>query len=342
MSSPRYTLRVSVKVLGKEPIKGLEAEPSIAVGSVTITVKQRWPLLILLARDFASEAEAEAFLPQVKGGLWNIAIEHNIAFRPYFERRTITRSKDAEQAARNLAKSFGQPITEPIEPVHGLTEEEGYTIFQNDENIRYLAMGEAIAYVSTGWENASKTLAEGVQNARPLTEEQDIDLAVAIDLYLASFYEISIRARFLTLVTCLEVLAPVTKRHATVVQTLSDFKKHVEAQLAGATEVEERDALQALLREIEFKKETSIRRRVRRLVLSEAPLTKDAAAMLAKKVVEAYDLRGAVVHTGAVNTPALHEAHETVLDAVKLLLRARLGLAKRPPDESVTAMAMEE
>jgi hypothetical protein len=81
---PRFTLRVSVKVLGKEPIKGLEGEPSIAVGQITVTVKQRWPFLILLARDFASEAEAEAeaFLTQIKGGLWNIAIEHNIAFTP--------------------------------------------------------------------------------------------------------------------------------------------------------------------------------------------------------------------------------------------------------------------
>jgi len=72
-----------------------------------VTVKQRGPFLILLARDFASEAEAETFLPQMKGGLWNIAIEHNIAFKPCFERRTITRSGDPEQAARNLPSHSG-------------------------------------------------------------------------------------------------------------------------------------------------------------------------------------------------------------------------------------------
>jgi len=323
MNPPRYTLRVSLKVLGKEPIKGLEAEPSITVGQITVTVKQRWPFLILMAGDFDSEAEAEAFLPQIKRGLWNIAIEHNIAFSPYFERRSITRPAD-----RNLAQSFGLP--EPAEPVpvHGLTEEEGYTIFRSGENIRYLAIGDAHLSVSTGWDSVSTTLAEGIRNARQGTKGQDMALATAIDLYLAHFYETSIRARFLTLMMCLEVLAPITERHAIAVQVLSEFERKVKVQVE-ALQGEERDALESLLREIDFKKETSIRRRVRSLVLAEAPLANDAGMGLAKKVVEAYDLRGSVVHTGAVNSRALYQANESALKAVKILLRARLGLAEQ-------------
>jgi len=109
-------------------------------------------------------------------------------------------------------------------------------------------------------------------------------------------------------------------------------KRQVQVQLAETMEEEERDALEALLREIDFKKETAIRRRVRSLVLAEAPLAKDSRMCLARKVVKAYDLRGSVVHTGAVDLQALNEANETALKAVKLLLRARLGLAERPPD----------
>jgi len=131
---------------------------------------------------------------------------------------------------------------------------------------------------------------------------------------------------------CLEVLAPIAEKHTIAVQALSEFKTKVEAQLAEAMEEEERDALTALLREIDFKKETSVRRRVRSLVLAEAPLTQDARDDLAKQVVDAYDLRGSIVHTGAVDSKALNEASETTLKAVKLLLRARLGLAERPPD----------
>jgi Apea-like HEPN len=88
-----------------------------------------------------------------------------------------------------------------------------------------------------------------------------------------------------------------------------------------------------LLQEINFKKEKSISRRVESLVFAEAPLVKDARISLAKKVKKAYDLRSRLVHSRAVDSQALNEANETTLKAVKLLLRARLGLAEQPPDE---------
>jgi hypothetical protein len=82
------------------------------------------------------------------------------------------------------------------------------------------------------------------------------------------------------------------------------------------------------MREMDFRKETSIRRRVRRLVLDEAPLGEPDRQALAKKVVNAYDLRGAVIHAGAGDPQAMSEAHDTVLQAAKLILRARLGLGE--------------
>src|SRR5262245_34063315 len=208
MNPPRYTLRVSLNVLGQEPIKGLEAEPSITVGQITVTVKQRRDLLILLAGDFDSEAEAEAFLPQIKTGLWNIAIEHNIAFVPHFERRRIRQQADPEQAARN---HFGVLIG-PVKPAYGFSEEQGYTIFRSEENICYFSAGDVHVSLTTGWDSVSKTLAEAIRNARQGTNGQEA-LSTAVDLYLAHFYETSIRARFLTLIMCLEVLAPRPKRH---------------------------------------------------------------------------------------------------------------------------------
>lgn len=329
MSRPRYTLRVSVKVHGTMPITGLEKEPTITVGQRTVTVKQRSQYLILLARDFNSEAEAEAFLDQIKAGLWNLAIEYNIAFDADFQRRTIQRPDHPEQAARNVARSFGLPIEEPVQPLQGLSDEQGYTIFQSDENIRFFAFGTVIAYESTGWENAREALAEGIRNARLRTDGQDIAFATAMDLYLSSFYETTIRARFLTLMMCLEVLAPVTQRHPAAVRALCELNGLVDAQVKNENDEEARDALDALLREIDFKKETSIRRRVRRLILDEAPLGQDANEARAKAVVEAYDLRGTMVHTGVVESDRLREANNTALQAVKLILRARLGLSSR-------------
>ncbi len=330
MPASRYTLRVSVKTLGKEPISGLDSEPSIGIGSIRITVKQRASHLVLQAGDFDSEGDAENFLQQIKGGLWNLALEHNIAFVPYFGRRDLTRPEDPEAAARNLARSFGTPVEEPVRPLHGLTDEAGYTIFASDENIRFLAFGGAEMSVSTGWDAVARTLTAGIQQSRPGADHQDTGLATAVDLYLTHFYETSIRARFLTLMMVLEVLAPVTERHPAAVQLLADFQESIDLQVDGAADTETRDALEALRREIGFRKETSIRRRVRRLVLDLASLDEQSRQALAKKVVAAYDLRGTVVHTGAVDSQALSEANDFALQTVKLILRARLGLSASP------------
>jgi hypothetical protein len=328
ITPPGYTLRVSVKTLGIAPVAGLEAEPTIDIGPIHVTVRQRGRFLVFSAGDFASETDAEAFLPKLKGGLWNLAIEHNIAFIPFFERRDITRPEDSYAAARNLAQTFGMTVEEPVQPVHGLTEEEGYAIFRSDENVRFLGMGEPTLHVSTGWPNVARTLTAGIDQVRPRVDEADPNLATAIDLYLSSFYESSVRARFLTLVMALEVLAPVTQKHRAAVQLLIDLQNSIDTRLADEANPDARDALEALRRETDFRKETSIRRRIRQLVLQDAPLSDVDREALAKRVVAAYDLRGSVVHTGGVDPNALAEATETALLTVKLLLRSRLGLVE--------------
>jgi hypothetical protein len=221
--------------------------------------------------------------------------------------------------------------------VHGLTEDEGYTIFPTGENIRFLALEVGHAYGSSGWDAVSQTLAEGLQKAQYRPEGQHTTLATAIDLYLAHFYERSIRARFLTLIMCLEVLAPVTERHPASVRALTDFRNRVKAQLIDVKDAEERDALKELLNEIGYKKEKSISRRLRSLVIAEAPLAQRDREDFAEKVVRAYKLRSTVVHPGAVDLNKLHVACSTALEAVKLLLRARLGLADQQSEEPEAA-----
>lgn len=325
-----FTLRVSVKTLGEAPVVGLESEQAIDIGLIRVRVKQRERFLILSAGDFASETDAEAFLPRLKGGLWNLAIEHNIAFTPFFERRHITRPEDPYVAARNLAKSFDMTVEQPVEPVHGLTDEEGYTVFRSDESIRFLGVVEGTGHTSTGWVDVARTLTIGIENIRLPADETDANLATAIDLYLSSFYESSIRARLLTLVMALEVLAPVTEKHPAAVQLLAHFLETIDVRLSGEANPEARDALEALRREADFRKDTSIRRRIRQLVLQEAPMSELDRETLAKRVVAAYDLRSSVVHTGTLDPQALAAAYDTAQHAVKLLLRRRLGLAGAP------------
>lgn len=319
LPAEKWTLRLSVLLLEEKSVLGLEAEPTFKAGPVKITAKLRSGHFVLEANDFDSEATALAYASQLMVGLWNLAIDRHISFVPYFEQRRITRAADPEQAGRNLSSQFDLPYTGPV---HGLTEEAGITVYRSDEHIRFVSMS-GTGYSTSPWALVEQALGEGIRlgaTCGPLSS----DLETALDLYLAHLSETSIRARFLTLIMALEVLSPVTEKHPVAVALLSDFADRVQAKLDDASDADTRDALQALTREIGFRKETSIRRRVRQLILDIAPLPDSESQEFAREVVHAYDLRGALTHTGHVDDLALGNAYAVALKATKMVLKARL------------------
>jgi len=117
MSNQGLTLRVAVETLNKEPFAGLESESGFQVGSVRVSITQRSGYLVFKAGDFVTEEEAASFLPRLKAGLWNLALEYNIAFIPDFEQRVITRSVDPESVGRNIAESFGLSDLGPVHKI---------------------------------------------------------------------------------------------------------------------------------------------------------------------------------------------------------------------------------
>ena len=328
MSAPRYTLRLSVKVLDPLSISDFGSEQTIVEGNIRVTAKLIGPYLVLHATGFESEAAAQAYLPRLKSGLWSLALVQHIAFTPNFERQRITPAPDPYAAGRNLAQAFGMAIEGPFQPVHGLIDEEGYAIFKAGEYVRSLLFGNASGHVVHQVDAVKKALSNGIASPQPAADAADERLATALDLYLSHFYESSIRARFLTLVTVLEVLAPVTEKHPAAVRLAVALHRKIDGLLMTEVDSEARDALEALRREIDFRKETAIRRRIRSLVLDEPALGDIQERQdLARRTVKAYDLRSALTHTGAIAEVALNGAFETIQVVVQQLLRGRLGLA---------------
>ena len=100
----------------------------------------------------------------------------------------------------------------------------------------------------------------------------------------------------------------------------------INKRLLEDTDEEEQFALESLQREFYFRRETSIRRRVRELVKTGVGLAYADRNQLAREVVRAYDLRGKIVHTGVASDDDVYTAHDTIFHTVKALLRGRLGL----------------
>jgi len=135
-----------------------------------------------------------------------------------------------------------------------------------------------------------------------------------------------VRAKLLTLMMILEVLAPEMSKHAAAIEMLQKLQADIGTRLEACEDKEEQFALESLLRELDFRKEKSIRRRVRELVRHGVGLQDADREQMESDVVDAYDLRGQLVHTGFADENAINKAHEVVLRATKALLRGRLGL----------------
>lgn len=320
MTSEKWTLSLSVRLLSEDAITGLSPESKFEVGAIHVTVLERHGHLVLQARDFESEEAALAFVPRLKASLWNLTLQQGIAFVPFFEQRRITPTDDPEESGRKFSEQPGQTHSGPI---HGLTEDEGIAVYKTGETIIFASMHGRMRTL-TPWALAERVLCEGARIDNSAFDGEYPALYTALDLYLAHLSETSMRARFLTLVMALEVLSPVTEKHAEVIALLESFSAEAKARLSTELDENVRDAIETLVRDLAFRKETSIRRRVRQLILDTAPIPEPERANLARCVVKAYDLRSALVHQGAVKVQDLNAAFEVVHRALKLILKACL------------------
>jgi hypothetical protein len=319
-----YRLRVPIKTLGTEPILGLDSPAHVAVGDVTVAIKASPPFLIFDAGDFASQEDAQRFLPRLIGGIWALLLDFNIAFKAEFRFTPLVAAEDPEKAAANLRASWGLER----ERVYGVAGEGDVITYASGREPVYLGMGEARARASTGLGVALDAFAQGLASNAP-TLVEDEAFRTAVDLFNAHFYETSHRARLLTLVMALEVLAPVTEKHPSAAELVARWKEDLAHRRQGADDPEVVAALEALDRELDFRKETSIRQRVRQLIRN-APLIVDREerGQLERRAVAIYDARGRLAHQGSLPANELAVLLDDATQILRRLLRARLGIGK--------------
>lgn len=316
-----FTLRVPVRPIGRRPITDLDRFDPIEVDGIVVRLSASDPLIVFTAGPFPTEAAAEAFIPRVKLALWWILLRWNIAFRGDFARREVTFTDDPVAAGHNLARSFGLADESPV---HGIVEGDAVVVIPPAKTIRYLMTGHAATTVSTPAEWLRATLEAAIRVTNP-AGRVDSTLELAMDLLNGYFYETSIRAKLLTLITILEVLAPIALKHEAAVRLIKAWKTELSAELAAVEDGDARQALESLDRELDFRRETSIRQRVRALVRRELSALPSVDS-LERDAVGAYDARGTLSHTGHLEPAELADAHERALRVVGAVLTRRLGM----------------
>ena len=320
-----YTLRVPIRTLGDKPINDLTDGETFRVEDVDVSLSSKPPYLVLKATGFRTEDEAKDFIPRVIAGFWGLVVRWNIAFKADFRPQRVDYADDPEQAAVNLAKNFG---LKNDGPVHGLMEADATIIFPSDRRIATIGIGQPRLTASTPAKLAISTLHQCLSLESTTKLVSDARFRTAMELYVDHFYETSPKARFLSLMTVLEVLAPTTKKHPIAQELIRAWKNEITTKQTGfAPGSGERAALESLNRELDFRKETSIRMRLRAFIRSEFQDRSDQERLnFEQEIVAAYDARGELIHTGTLEPNRLSAAQEGVNRILRLLLGERLGI----------------
>jgi len=163
-------------------------------------------------------------------------------------------------------------------------------------------------------------------------------LVTAIELFCDVYREGSQRSRFLTLTMVLEVLAepedkpPIVR--ALIERWDTEASSQMEALVTNGETSDNYKALDSLRRELLFRRDVSIRRRVRRLgELLDTSFAPPEGATYEELAILAYDVRGSLLHTGSVEDTSLAKAYT----AADKTVRRALELAVSTQDRSAAA-----
>ena len=193
--------------------------------------------------------------------------------------------------------------------------------------IAVVGMAQVTGTVSTNAAIALPAFQRGLNIEAAATLIEDEKLRTAIEAFVAHFYETSLRAKLLTLVTVLEVLAPITEKHEAAQTLIHKWKDEIEHARSQTGDPDAQHALDSLNRELQFRRETSIRQRIRALVRQELQaMDLQERQQLERAAVAAYDARGRLVHEGTLSPDLLNGSYEQAARVVRAILFTRLGL----------------
>lgn len=318
-----YTLRFPFTLPSGREIA--VAETPGELGGLEYRLSKQDGLYVLTLSGFPSEEWAQAYLKDIRAALIWVLLHTGIPAKGEFEPQPVWCSDDPLQTAVNLSLSFRRQIEGPVD---ALVDGRRPAVYATGKRIRLLTGWPPSLVLSTPVEIVMKHFAEGVGIENSTRVLADPKLLTAFELFAAYFTEASGNARLLTLVMALETVATGVQRTRLVLDLLEKWKQEAdEALKTVAPDSDDAASLQAVCRELLFRREDSIRRQVRNVVLTTLTMNGDAdAAEAAKKAVQLYDLRSTLVHEGSLTSQELNEGMTDAKNLVERVLRARFLL----------------
>jgi hypothetical protein len=316
-----YTLRFPFSLPSGREIR--VTEESGEIDDLTFSLKKQDRFYVFTINGFPTEDTAKHYINNVWAGLMWVLVHRGLPPDAAFELGKVVYTEDPNQAARNLGLKG---------PVDGFIDGAWPAVYPTNKRLRTETAGQIASLQTYSAGDVLNFFREGVVFPESAKVIDDAKLRVALELLGAYFTEASANARFLTLVMALEALATGTPRTQLVLDMQNKWIKEVEElQKTASPDSADAVSLEALRNDLQSRRENSIGRQIRTLVLTtlQANGDEDAEAM-AKKAGRVYSHRGTLVHEGKLEPQVLSKATSDAKNIVERVLRARFVQKANP------------
>jgi hypothetical protein len=226
---------------------------------------------------YISEDEAKAAAEKSKRAFLYWAIEQRLGidFGDGKQRSAVTNIGLAM-----LQKQYGFPCRNDI---HGID------VYEHVENLRFVSVNAKVI-AGKNPSNLIGAFQREYQNSRQLTEKQ----LLASEIYTTSFFDISARSRFITLVTAVEALLEPVKHSDDVEALVEDFKVRAQKlEVDGGV----KNSIVGSLERLKYQSISQAGRLLTHRLLPDELFDGQTSADFFSR---SYDLRSRLLHEGAI------------------------------------------
>lgn len=234
--------------------------------------------IALVGSPFRSVEDARAAGEKAKSGLLYWALEHRLGidFGDGHSRSRITQEGFAQ-----LERDLNSPVRADV---HGLD------VYERVPNLKFVSV-QATAQLGVNVENFIATFVREFEGARKISAKQSL----ASEIYTSSFFDVSPRSRFITLVSAVEALLEPEPRPESVQLLVGEMEQMVRAR--GI----DKQITDSILSNLQWLKKDSIGQAGRKLAARLLVHKKYDGKTPDKFFNDSYTVRSNLVHRGSID-----------------------------------------
>jgi hypothetical protein len=325
MNETRYTLRFPFNFGNGLQFPNLEQSSEVNADNLTLRMFREDDYFVIEVKEFGSEELAKGFLSRLWAGMTWVSLNFSMPFSAQTYFGNVTYSEDPIRTAQNLSKDFGSSVGDRVDGIASGNQDP--IVYLSGKKIATFGMhGSGHVTSPLRFEDILPFLLQGINSPKGPDLILSEKIKIALELYNAYYHEYTVNARFLTLIMALEVLTTAKLKSKTALEFLEKWQKELEGKKALLqADAEEFESLEALEREIFFRKENSLRSQIRSLVYETLQAERNPEAQeLAKQAVDLYDKRSTLVHEGKLSPDVLDDAERKSKQIVEKVLKAKI------------------